>query len=130
MLALAPTPAHLITLPKRGSSRLYSAYQVFMITQTYGIPESLVIGNFASTLPPGRTSYRKPVFMGTRWRAPLLRTAHGGRSNPLDLTKPPHPQLMEDEDCEAGDHSADHTTGITTDRGFPPSRPGDLIPED
>src|ERR1700744_6558212 len=50
IIALAPMPAHLITLPKRGSSWRYSAYQVFMITKKYGIPESRAF----SVTSPGR----------------------------------------------------------------------------
>src|ERR1700743_2469859 len=45
----------------------------------------------------GRPRYLKSRFMGARWRAPLLRTAHGGRSTPLDLTKPTHPQRIQNE---------------------------------
>jgi hypothetical protein len=47
-----------------------------------------------------------------------------------DLMNTNDPHLIEDEDCEAGNHSAADATGITADPRFPPFRPGDFIPKD
>lgn len=50
--------------------------------------------------------------------------------NPRDLTKLTNPQLIEDEDPEAGEQSAANTIRIATDRRFPPFCAGEIISKD